>query len=168
MILSPRRSNRRCSERRAQDREIAAVFARFGRGGVGRRAAGEQRGPLAGRAVAVDALDLDGRANLAVELGVAVSVLDEMAVDAVHSLFQMNIELVHGQAVAFRLGAVERGLLSGRGVPGAISFLELGSGSATAAIRAAVESLATGSPRWSSSLPCRSFLKTARKTQPCP
>ena len=41
-------------------------------------------------------------------------------------------------------------------------------GICTAAIIAAVDSSWTGSPRWSSSLPCRSFLKTARKTQPWP
>ena len=111
MILLPRRSNRRCLNGVRRTDEIAAVLARLGRGGVGRGAAGQQRGSLAGRAVAVDALDLDGRANLAVELGVAVGVLDEMAVDAVHSLFEVDVELVDGQAVALRLGAVEGGLL---------------------------------------------------------
>ena len=85
-------------ERRAERREIAAVLARFGRGGIGRRAGGDERRSLAGRAVAVDALDLDGRADLAVELGVAVDVLDEMAVDAVHPLFEVDVELVDGQA----------------------------------------------------------------------
>ena len=51
-------------------------------------------GVFADRAVAVDALDLDGGTHLAVQLGVAVRVLDEMAIDAVHALFQVNVEQV--------------------------------------------------------------------------
>ena len=72
MSVSPRRSNRRLPEGRPQGGQVAAVLARRGRRGVGGRAGGQQRRALAGRAVAVDALDLDGGADLAVELGVAV------------------------------------------------------------------------------------------------
>ncbi len=76
--------------------------------------------------MAVDALNFDGCANLAVELGVAVGVLDEVAVDAMHSFFEVDIKLVHGQTVAFGLGTRERCSLGGRGVAGSVSFLELG------------------------------------------
>ena len=126
MILSPRRSKRRLPKRRAQGREIAAVFARFGRRRC--RTPGrwsQERRALAGRAVAVDALDLDGRADFAVELGVAVDVLDEMAIDAVHPFLEVDVEQVHGQAVAIRARTVERGLLGRRGVARAIALLEL-------------------------------------------
>ena len=76
--------------------------------------------------MAVDALDLDGGANFPVKLGVAVHVLDEVAIDAVHSLLEVDVELMDGQPVALRLGAVEGRLLFRRGVSCAIPLLELG------------------------------------------
>ena len=125
MILSPRRSNLRW-------RNGVRSTARSRPSLPDSAAEVSEAGPLVmrvarwpGRAVAVDALNLDGRANLAIELGVAVGVLNEMTVDAVHSFFEVDVELVHRQAVAFRLGSFERGLLDGRGITGAISFLLL-------------------------------------------
>src|SRR5207247_6687492 len=43
------------------------------------------------RAVAVDAVDLDGGPRLAVELAVAVAVLLEMAIHAVHAFLEMDV-----------------------------------------------------------------------------
>ncbi len=61
-----------------------------------RRAGGDQRGPALDRAVAIGAVHLDGVARLAVELAVAVAVLGEVAVDAVHAFFQMDVLQLHG------------------------------------------------------------------------
>ena len=74
--------------RRAQAGEIGAAFRRGGAGG-------DQSGALLNRAVAIDAIDLDGVARFAVELAVAVAVLLEVAVDAVHALFEMDVLEVH-------------------------------------------------------------------------
>ena len=126
MIVLPRRSNRRSPKgvRRA-DRSRPPLpdwTADVSDAGP----AGQERRPVGGRAVAVDALDLDGGADLAVKLGVAVHVLDEVAVDAVHSLFEVDVKLMNGQPVALRRGGpVKRGLLFGRGIFGAIPLLEL-------------------------------------------
>src|SRR5262249_24976412 len=68
-------------ERRPQDLEVPSPLAGLLRGGIRCGAGRDEVGPLRGRAVAVDALDLDGRADLAVKLGVAVHVLDEVTVD---------------------------------------------------------------------------------------
>ena len=51
--------------------------------------------------MAVDAGNLDGVARLAVELSVAVAVLFEVAVDAVHAAFEMDVLQVHGQPARF-------------------------------------------------------------------
>ena len=75
--------------------------------------------------VAVRALDLDRGADLAVELGVTVNILNEMAIDAVHPLLKVNVELVHGQAVTLGFGAIECSLLRGRRVPGSIALFQL-------------------------------------------
>src|SRR6185369_17726233 len=72
---------------RAEPREVHA-----GRGGAGRGQVGRTRD----RAVTVDAVDLDGRARLAVELAVAVHVLLEVAVHAVHPLLQVDVLHVDG------------------------------------------------------------------------
>ena len=115
--------------------------------------------------MAVDALDLDGRTHLAVKLGVAVHVLNEMAVDAVHALFQVNVELMDGQPSRFDSTRSNAARCFAAAL--LVRYRSLSSaGIDTAAMRAAVELSATGSPRWSRRLPCRSFLKTARKTQP--
>ena len=49
--------------------------------------------------MAIDALNLDCRPHLAVELGVAVVVLVEVAVDAVHPFLQMDVHQVHRHVV---------------------------------------------------------------------
>src|SRR5262245_15591057 len=48
----------------------------------------------------IDALNLDGGAHFLVELAVAVHVLHEMAIDAVHAFFEMDVEQVDRDAVA--------------------------------------------------------------------
>ena len=85
--------------RRAQGVEMRAAV---GRGGAG----GDQAWLVANRAVAIDAIDFDGGARLAVEFAVAVAVLLEMAVDALHAFFQMNVREMHGFLEFF--GIVER------------------------------------------------------------
>ena len=71
-------------ERRSQDRQI---MRRAGR----RRIRHLQPGPLAKASVAVRAIDLDRRPRLAVEHAVAVNVLLEMAINAMHALFEVNV-----------------------------------------------------------------------------
>src|SRR5262249_43661883 len=85
------------ARRGAQPLEVAAAALRVG--GVGRGAGGPQRGPPGDGAVAVDALDLDPGPHLPLQLGVAVAVLHEMAVHAVHALLQVNVHQVQGHAV---------------------------------------------------------------------
>ena len=46
---------------------------------------------FANRAMTIFASDLDRRARLVVEIAVAVRVLPEVAVDAVHPFFEMNV-----------------------------------------------------------------------------
>ena len=46
---------------------------------------------LANRAMTIFASDLDRGARLVVKIAVAVRVLAEVAVDAMHSLFEMNV-----------------------------------------------------------------------------
>ena len=50
--------------------------------------------------MAIGALDLNRGPNFAIELRVAVIVLQEMAIDAVHSLFQVNVHQVDRHVVA--------------------------------------------------------------------
>lgn len=73
----------------------------FGGGGSG---GNEESASIFGieRAVAVDALDFDGSANFSVEFSISVDILDEVAIDAVHAFFEMDIEHVHGDIVFFR------------------------------------------------------------------
>ena len=47
-------------------------------------------------AVAIGAIDLDGGARFAVQMAVAVAVLLEVAIDAVHALVQMDVAQVDG------------------------------------------------------------------------
>ena len=63
-------------------------------------------GALVDRAVAVDAVDLDRVARLAIELAVAVIVLPEVAVDALHPLLEVDVLQVH--RLAEPLGIVVR------------------------------------------------------------
>src|SRR5271166_3262778 len=88
------------AEGSAQRGEVVAALRR-------RRAGCTQGRPLRRGAVTVDALDLDGGPHLAVQLGVAVDVLREVAVGAVHPLLQVNIEEMNGDAAV-----VERWLRS--------------------------------------------------------
>src|SRR3989475_6447010 len=87
----------------AQRIEMAAAFRCC-------RARGDQRSLLANRAVAIDAVDFDGGAGLAVNFSVAVIVLSEMAIVALHPLFQMNVSEVYGFAET--VGIVEGNLLA--------------------------------------------------------
>ena len=50
--------------------------------------------------MAIDALDFDGGPHFAIEFAVAVGILHEMAIDAVHAFFEMNVHQVHRRAVA--------------------------------------------------------------------
>ena len=75
------RHEARIAERRHQIGEVGARLVAARR----RRAGCPQRRARARRAVAVDAVDLDRVARLAVEVAVAVAVLREVAVDAVHA-----------------------------------------------------------------------------------
>src|SRR5262249_13758414 len=52
---------------------------------------GRERGVILDGAVAIGARDLDGIARLAVELAVAVRILLEVAVNAVHALFEVDV-----------------------------------------------------------------------------
>ena len=79
----------RLAEGRLHGRQVRAALGR-------RRAAGLERRPLVGGAVAVAAVDLDGVAHGAVELAVAVAVLQEVAVDAVHALLEVDVLEVDG------------------------------------------------------------------------
>src|SRR5437899_2708779 len=83
--------------------EMAAAFRR-------RRARRDQRSLLANRAVAIDAVDFNGGAGLAVNFSVAVIVLGEMAVVALHPFFEMDVGEVHGFAET--VGIVEGNLLA--------------------------------------------------------
>ena len=85
----------------AEGIEVAATFWRrtpftmenvSGRSGAG----SDQRGFLADGAVAIDAIDFDRGARLAVDFAVAVIVLREMAIVALHAFFEMNVGEVDG------------------------------------------------------------------------
>ena len=77
--------------------------------------------------MAVDAADFNGRPHLAVELRVAVHVLHEVAVDAVHAALHVNVEQVHRKPVALvghgRLLAAQ--LEVGLGVGVAVDLFDL-------------------------------------------
>ena len=75
----------------AKNFEVAA--ARFaGASGVGSGGTGsDERGFLANGAVAIDAIDFDGGARFAVDFSVAVIVLGEMAIGALHAFFEMDV-----------------------------------------------------------------------------
>ena len=74
----------------------------------GGRSAGAHLGPapdplkstFAHRSVTVDALNFDGSANLSVQIPVAVYVLHEVAVDTVHSFFEMDVHEVYRHVFA--------------------------------------------------------------------
>src|SRR6185436_5717202 len=70
--------------------EALAAVGQAQRGEVGaaarrRRTAGRQRGVAIRGAVAIRAVDLDRRGDLAVNVAVAVRILREMAIDAMHA-----------------------------------------------------------------------------------
>ena len=81
---------------RAHQLKIGAALGRC-------RTGGHQRGAGIDFAVAVHAVDLDGVARFAIELAVAVAVLREVAVDAMHSFFQMDVLQVHRLAEFVRI-----------------------------------------------------------------
>src|SRR5260370_21649697 len=83
--------------------EVSAAFRRG-------RARRDQRSLLANRTVAIDAVDFDGGARLAVDFPVAVIVLREMAVAALHSFLEIDVGEVDGFAET--VGIVERDLLA--------------------------------------------------------
>src|SRR5216684_7873898 len=83
--------------------KVSAAFRR-------RRARRDQRSLLANRTVAIDAVDFDGGARLAVDFPVAVIVLREMAVVALHSFLEMDVGEVDGFAET--VGIVERNLFA--------------------------------------------------------
>ena len=89
---------------------------------------------------------------------------DEVAIDAVHPLLEVDVQQVDGHAVAVGggTGAVF-GAVSGTRYCSLIAL-----GMAIAAMSCSVDVGPSMRPSWSSRLPLRSFLKTARKTQPWP
>src|SRR6266545_262527 len=80
--LAPAAREARLAEGRREGREVRAR---------GRGPGGDEGGGGGDRAVAVDAVDIDGGARLAVELAVAVAVLLEVAIDAVHPLLEVDV-----------------------------------------------------------------------------
>ena len=75
-----------------------------------RWARGHERSFLSNRAVTIDTINLDRRARLAVDFSVAVIVLLEMAIVALHPFFEMNVGEMHRFTEAVRI--VERDLLA--------------------------------------------------------
>ncbi len=94
------------SPRRAE--RVETMSARpSGKSGVGCGGAGrDKRRFLVDRAVAIDAINFDGGSRFAVNFPVAVIVLIEMAIGALHSLFKMDVGEVHRFAETF--GIIER------------------------------------------------------------
>src|SRR5438105_12244646 len=74
-------------------------------GATGRRcrSAGDKGGVLGDVTVAIHALDLDSIARAAVELAIAVDLLIEVAVGAVHALIHVDVAEVHCLAEFFRI-----------------------------------------------------------------
>ena len=99
MIVSSADFEAPFSERGAQCAEVGA--GRKIRPSVRRRRSrGAQLCSPIDRAVAVGASDFDGGPHFAVEFRIAVIVLIEVAVDAVHPLFQVDVHQVHRHALA--------------------------------------------------------------------
>src|SRR5258708_34367444 len=69
----------------------------------------KQIGARTDGAVAIDAVNFHGGAGLAINFSVAVIILAEVAIAALHSLFQVNVRETHGFAEFFWI--VERNLL---------------------------------------------------------
>ena len=67
------------------------------------RSAGDEGGVLGDVAVAIHALDLDSITRAAVELAIAVDILIEVAVGAVHALIHVDVAEVHCLAEFFRI-----------------------------------------------------------------
>ena len=99
--LQPRRHRRALEQPAFAPLEAAAAIRRAQQLHVvalrpGGRARSEQRGVLARGAVAVLAADLDGGGHFALDVAVAVRVLAEVAVHAVHARVQVRRAQVHG------------------------------------------------------------------------
>ena len=75
-----------------------------------RRTGSDERGFVANRAVAIDAVDFDRGARLSVNFPVAVIVLRKMAIAALHPFFEMNIRKMYGFPEA--VGIIERDFLA--------------------------------------------------------
>src|SRR5260370_39241123 len=91
------------SPRSAERIEMASALG-------GGRPRGNQRGFLSNRTVAIHAIDFYGCARLTVNFSVAVIVLREVAIVALHSFLQMNVGKVDGFAQA--VGVIESNLLA--------------------------------------------------------
>src|SRR6266851_275292 len=75
----------------AKDLQVRAAFGRC-------RPRGHQGSASGDTTVAIDAVDLNGVASLSVQLSIPVSILGEMAVNAMHSFFEVNVLEMHGPA----------------------------------------------------------------------
>ena len=91
----------RCAKRIEAMSARPSGKSRIRSGGTGRG----ERGFLGDGAVAVHAIDFDGGARLTVNFRIAVVVLAEMAIGALHAFFEMNVGEVNGFAEA--IGIVE-------------------------------------------------------------
>ena len=107
-------------ERRVERQQVGAAAFRRRRTGRAQRPARRcgivAVGATARGAMAIGARDLDGHARLAVELAVAVVVLLEVAVHALHAALEMNVLQVHRLAAALvpRRARRRRRALGGR------------------------------------------------------
>src|SRR5208282_3003689 len=63
----------------------------------------EQRSSLANRAVTIHAINFHGGARFTVNFAVAVIVLGEVTIGALHTFFQMNVGQMHGFLEALRI-----------------------------------------------------------------
>src|SRR4029077_4694977 len=106
-----RRHEARIAEGRLQLGEIGAAVRPAIRRRRARRLERRARGD---GSWAVDAIDLDGVARLAIELAVAVTVLPEMAVDALHAALEMNVLQMDGQPRPHRIAVWRRRTLRDR------------------------------------------------------
>src|SRR5258708_6615062 len=102
--------------RRAQSFKLPSAYRSGGTGS-------NQTGARADGAMAIDAVYFDGGAWLAINFPVAVIVLPEMAIRALHSLFQMNICKMNGFAKT--LWIFKRDLLSGLVEPVAFAIVRI-------------------------------------------
>ena len=89
------------SPRRAQCFQVTSACGRSGAGG-------NEAGVRANGAMTIDTIDFDRGARLAINLSVAVIVLTEVAINALHSLLEVNVGEMNGFAET--LGIIEADL----------------------------------------------------------